>query len=135
MKFHGTFNKERTLCGKAISEELKFFVVNKPTQITCVKCLAKVNSEHPDSQTNGAPRVTCNDTKDFMHLTISYLVDLGHKRASIASLLNLPHSTFCYLKDGKSRLSLRVAKNIANELNLPLDYLAGNIDSLGNKLD
>jgi len=70
----------------------------------------------------------------FMENAIKILQGKGESRFSILKTLGLPHATFTYMKQGKTKISLKRALDIAESCDVSLDQLCGRVDSDGNRI-
>lgn len=134
MKVHGIMKDGTTACGLVITPELEFWCTQDFKNTTCKKCLIKMSNDLLVGNSDLITKKRCKVTIKFMENTIKILRDRGLKRLDILERLDHSHSTFVYLKQGKTRMSLREALRIASILNLSVDYLSGVIDSQGNIL-
>lgn len=135
MKIHGIMNDGMTACGEVITPELDFFTSKEIKDVNCKNCLLKIKNDSKIGDSGLVTKRPCSVTMNYMANTIKVLKDMGLQRLQILERLDHSHSTFIYLKNGKTRMSLREAIRIAKILNVSVDYLAGRIDSEGNILE
>lgn len=136
MKVHGLAKNNKTICGDEATPDLKFWISTLPSEVTCTKCLHSMSKDEiTGGETEHITKKRCKKTQDFMYNATRYLQSKGYTRKEILIKLELPHSSFVYLNQGRVRISLKEAYRIADTLGLSLDYLSGRVDLEGNVLN
>lgn len=134
MKIHGIMKDGTTACGLEITPDLEFWCTTNFKNTTCKICrnqLSKIEND-VDLEKKTFTRMNCKVTQTFMENAIYHLKMKGESRFSILKKLGLPHATFTYMKQGKTKVSLKRALEIAESCESSLDYLCGRVDEEGN---
>jgi len=135
MKIHGIMKDGTTACGEKITPDLIFFTSEEQQDVNCKNCLIKIKNDLVIGDSGLITKKPCLVTIKFMEMAITILQNKGLQRLQVLERLGYSHSSFIYLKQGKTRMSLREALRIARLLNVSVDYLSGRIDSQGNILE
>lgn len=136
MKVHGIKKDNTTICGEVITEDIRFWCTENYKNITCKRCKSNIEKVEADV-TLQEPMITkkhCKTTELFMDKAITVLKYKGESRFKILEMMGMPHSTFVYLKQGKTKISLDKALKIADACELSLDYMCGRVDENGKLL-
>lgn len=136
MKIHGIMKDGTTACGLEITPELEFWCTQDFKNTTCKICRNFIHKVDNDVslQNKILTKTNCKTTITFMESAIKALQNKGESRFKILKTLGMPHATFTYMKQGKTKISLKRALDIAEACDISLDQLCGRVDEEGNRL-
>ena len=136
MKVHGIMKDGTTACGLEITPELEFWCTQDFKNTTCKICrnfIGKIDSDIT-IQSKLLTKTNCKVTMLFMENAIKVLQKKGESRFKILKTLGVPHATFTYMKQGKTKISLKRALDIAESCDVSLDQLCGRVNSDGDRI-
>jgi hypothetical protein len=136
MKIHGIMKDGTTACGLEITPELEFWCTQEFKNTTCKICRNFIHKVDNDVslQNKVLTKTNCKTTIKFMENAIKSLQKKGESRFKILKILGMPHSSFTYMKQGKTKISLKRALDIAEACDISLDQLCGRVDGEGNRI-